>query len=616
LFAPFFDLLAGTSLADQYTLECMNDWLRVTATLAMALFLPLTSLSQTAKNVLVLHMESSRLPANVVAQKAIEETIGRNLGTQVFEEYMDENRLGTDYPTLAERIHQKYGKKKMDLVMTVGPQALNFILQYREALFPAVPIVFSVVDSRGLPPKLPQNVMGVGGSYRYSDTVDLILKLQPDTQRIFYVAGATPEEMSRRNGTEQEFEPYSGRLEFIYLNNLPLPQLLDRLGQLPRHSVVLFTTFFRDASGQPYIPARVCPLLVVSSNAPVYGTFDTLLGCGIVGGSLIGIESSARKAANLALQVLDGKSVANPPVQPAPANQIAVDWRQLKKWDIPESRLPAGTIVRYREPSAWEAHKKPVLAAVAILLLQSALIALLVIQTRRHKRSELAVRNLTRRLIEANEEESRHLARELHDDIAQRLSFALVRLDLFGSQLPPEDGKNRSDLDSSIRDLDALVSDVHNLSHRLHSSKLQHLGLRAAITELCQQISDSYGLEIDFQTDGTPGRLPQDVSLCFYRVAQEALNNVVKHSDSKTAQLTLSEESGLLRMQVRDSGVGFKVADAAIGLGLTAMQERIGTIGGRLSVESKPGEGTLVIAEATIPLRKPSIDRSSVGLQG
>jgi signal transduction histidine kinase len=594
------------------TLRCslmrMKAGLRAAVALVASIVLPSTSICQNAKNIFVLHMENSRVPGNIAAAKAIQDTLGRDVGNQVFEEYMDENRLGTDYPVLAERIRQKYAGRKMDLVMTFGPPALTFMLQYGEKLFPAAPIVFSGVGSRGLPPRLPQNVTGVLSSFSYTETVDLILRLQPDTHWVFYVAGATPGEISRRNyAKQQEFKPYAGRLEFIYLNDLPLPQLLDRLGQLPSHSVVLFSTFFRDASGQPYITARVCGLLVVSSNAPMYGTFSTVLDCGIVGGSLVDVESAARRGAELALRVLDGKDVANLPVEPAPPNQVVVDWRQLKKWNIPESRLPAGAVVKYREPSAWETYKKLVLAAVAILLLQSALIALLVIQTRRQKRSELAVRNLTRRLIEANEEESRHLARELHDDIAQRLSFALVRLDLFGSQLPPEDGKNRSDLDSSIRNLDALVSDIHNLSHRLHSSKLQHLGLRAAITELCQQVSDSYGLEIDFQTDGTPVRLPQDVSLCFYRVAQEALNNVVKHSESNRAQLKLIHEAGLLRMQIRDSGIGFKVADAAVGLGLTAMQERVNGIGGRLSVESKPGEGTVVIADAKIPKSKSSI---------
>jgi signal transduction histidine kinase len=562
-------------------------------------FLPSISPCQSPKNVFVLHMESSRLPANIAAAKAIQETFGRDVGTQVFEEYMDENRLGVEFPLLAERIRQKYAGRKMDLVMTVGPQALTFILQYGEELFPAAPIVFSVVDSRGLPPKLPRNVTGVGGSYKYSDTVDFILKLQPDTRRIFYVAGATPAEISRRNGAEQEFTPYSGRLEFIYLNDLPLPQLLDRLGQLPSHSAVLFSTYFRDASGQPYTPARVCPLVVVSSNAPVYGTFETLLGCGIVGGNLIDVESSARKGAELALQVLGGEGVANLPIEPAPPNQVAVDWRQLKKWNIPESRLPPGTIVKYREPS----H----LAAIIVICAQSVLIIRFMIHLRRRKRSEQAVRMLSRRLIDANEDERRHIARELHDDIGQRLSLVSVHLGLLGNQLSADAVGNWTDMDSAAQDLDAVISDVHNLSHRLHSSRLEHVGLKAAMKELCQQISQRHGLEIELHAEGTERSMPHDVSLCFYRVAQEALNNVVKHSGATRVQVDLTEKSGLLRMRVKDSGIGFKTASTPVGLGMTAMQERIRSIGGKLSVESKPGEGTEVVADAIIPPSKPSI---------
>ena len=109
----------------------------------------------------------------------------------------------------------------------------------------------------------------------------------------------------------------------------------------------------------------------------------------------------------------------------------------------------------------------------------------------------------------------------------------MVQLDLFRSQIVGDAVKNRSDLDNSIEDLNSLVSDVHDLSHRLHSAQLDHIGLAAAIRDLCRQISHSYGLAIDFQGDATPARFTQDVSLCFYRVAQEALNNVVKHSPVK-----------------------------------------------------------------------------------
>jgi signal transduction histidine kinase len=577
-------------------------------------FLLSSASSQTVKNVLVLHMESSRLPANVVAAKAILETIGREPGTQIFEEYMDENRLPADYPALAETISQKYAGKKMKVIMTVGPPAFSFMMKYGEQLFPGVPIVFSVIENKALPPQLPRNVTGVSNTIGYAGTVGLILKLQPDTQRIFLVAGTSEDDISRRNGVAGEFKSYVGRLDFVYLEDLPMSQLLSRLGQLPSHSVVLFSTFFRDARGQPYIPQHVCRLVVDSSNAPVYGTFETFLGCGILGGSLLQIEASARKAAGLTLQILNGKNVASIPVEPAPPNEIAVDWRQLKKWNIPESRLPAGTAIMYREFSAWELYRKYVWVGIAILALQSILIILLMIQMRARKRSDQAVRLLTGRLIHTSEEERRHIARELHDDIGQRLSLVSVQLGMSGNQLPVDAVASRAELDHSVAELDALISDVHNLSHRLHSSKLEHLGLKAAMKDLCQEMAKRHGLQINLEAQIALDGLSGNVSLCFYRVAQEALSNVVKHSDATRVQVSLTQAPGALRMRVQDWGHGFKTGEVPAGLGFTAMHERLRSIGGRLSIESKPGEGTVVIAEAPIPTSNGfNAGRSAIG---
>ena len=578
----------------------MKAWLRMAAIVA-AILLPLSSQCERTKNILVLYRENPRLPGNIVATKAIQETIGQNLQYQIFDEYIEETRLETDFQTLAERIQQKYAGQPIDLIMTVGPRPFTFIRQYGERLFPSVPTVFSEVDLRFYPATLPPNTTGVSSSFDLSGTVDLILQLQPDTRDIFYVGGASPAELMLREEAQREFKPYAGRLSFTYLNDLPLPTLLDRIGQVSNHSVVLYTNFLRDASGHTYLTASVCPSIVASSNVPVYAIFDTFMGCGVVGGSLSQVEASAQQAAKLALRILHGENIARLPVEPGPPNRVFVDWRQLQKWEISEHRLPPGAVVMYRDPSLWDTHKRAIVAAAAVVLLQSALIVLLVAQVQRRKRSEKNVRKLTRRAINANEEERRRIARELHDDIGQRLSLAVVQLDLFRGQVAAETLKNRTDLDSSIENLSSLVSDVHNLSHRLHSSKLEHIGLPAAIRDLCQQISQSYGLQIDFQRDGARDRFTHDISLCFYRVAQEALNNVVKHSESNSAQLTLSERPGILRMQVQDSGVGFKVATAATGLGFSAMQERLGSIGGKLSVESEPGRGALLIAEAPVP---------------
>lgn len=240
------------------------------------------------------------------------------------------------------------------------------------------------------------------------------------------------------------------------------------------------------------------------------------------------------------------------------------------------------------------------------LLVVLSVAALLIVQTRRRWRSEQAVRRLTRRIISGSEEERRRIARELHDDIGQRLSFISIQLGLYVDLLSENGGLVSAELSDSVREVDALVTDVHNLSHQLHSSKLEHLGLRFALRELCQQMSERHELPIEFKIDHGSVRLPQDVALCFYRVAQEALNNIIKHSGTDKAELTLAEERGRLRMQVRDFGSGFKLTKSAAGLGLSTMQERLRIIRGELSIASRPGRGTVITAMANIPPPNPA----------
>jgi signal transduction histidine kinase len=251
------------------------------------------------------------------------------------------------------------------------------------------------------------------------------------------------------------------------------------------------------------------------------------------------------------------------------------------------------------DTSPWFRNGTFLLAMLALVVIQTGLLILLVVQIRRRRRSEQAVRRLTRRVISGSEEERSRIARELHDDIGQRLSLISIQLGLCANQLSA-DGCVTAELNGSLRDVDALITDVHNLSHQLHSSKLEHLGLRVALKELCQQISERHDLPIDLQIDHGSARMPQDIALCFYRVAQEALNNVIKHSGTDHVQLILLEEQGKLRMQVRDFGRGFKLGGSSVGLGLSTMQERLRIIRGDLSIASKPGRGTVITARAEI----------------
>lgn len=213
--------------------------------------------------------------------------------------------------------------------------------------------------------------------------------------------------------------------------------------------------------------------------------------------------------------------------------------------------------------------------------------------------STASERNLTARLINVAEEERRHLARELHDDIGQRLSLLTVSLDILKND-PGEEGSIREKLEEALKELKDLAEDIHNLSHRLHCSKLQHLGLPAALKEVCRQIGGQHRVEIELQTAEPCPTLSEDVSLCFYRVAQEALNNAVKHSRSERVKVRLDSSQNRIRLQVRDFGVGFDPASKADGLGLATMQERLRIVGGTLSIKSSAGKGTELRAEAGI----------------
>ena len=215
------------------------------------------------------------------------------------------------------------------------------------------------------------------------------------------------------------------------------------------------------------------------------------------------------------------------------------------------------------------------------------------------KRRDLELHELASRLIKAQEDERRRISRELHDDIGQRVSLLANELESLTHETLSKEQPHTMEIQNLRKQADELATDIHELSHELHSSKLQHLGLRAALRELCEKISEKRQLQVSLQTDGTETRLSPDVALCLYRVAQEALNNAIKHSHAQQVNLQTGRSGDVFRLTVRDTGVGFDPATAPPGLGLIGMRERLRTIGGHLQVKSSPLSGTEVTAEVT-----------------
>jgi PAS domain S-box-containing protein len=216
------------------------------------------------------------------------------------------------------------------------------------------------------------------------------------------------------------------------------------------------------------------------------------------------------------------------------------------------------------------------------------------------KTAEESLRALTGRLISAQEEERSRIARDLHDDFSQRLALLGIGLGQLWKNLSAS-GERAAVLDM-LRQTREMSSDMHSLSHQLHSSKLEHVGLMPALKGLCTDIAQKYKIAIQFAEGECPPNVPKDVALCLFRVAQEALGNVVKHSGAAEAQLELSGNVSGFRLRISDMGRGFdpSLRNPDAGIGLIGMNERLRLVGGKLTVRSEPNRGTDVLAE--VPL--------------
>lgn len=220
------------------------------------------------------------------------------------------------------------------------------------------------------------------------------------------------------------------------------------------------------------------------------------------------------------------------------------------------------------------------------------------------KLNEAALRDLSRRLINAQEEERRRVARELHDDLNQRMALLSMELEELGQAEGPFDlHRQLESLQTQVREI---AADIHRISYRLHPSQLDNLGLAAAVRSLCQDLSAKGKLKVELQQEGIPADLPVDVTLCVFRIAQEALRNCVRHSGAGTARVMLKTAGEEIRLSVSDDGCGFEMHSEAMkkGLGFTSMRERLRIVGGEMQVQSQPMHGTVI--QVSVPLARES----------
>lgn len=343
----------------------------------------------------------------------------------VFVEYMDTKRFYEvrHVQQLPDVYRRKYAEHRIDLVVAVDDRALDFLVEHRDEVFPGTPVVFCGVNYfkqerlKGRP-----LVTGVSEDADLGASLDTALSLHPRTRRIYVVNDDTETGLVVRDRLAQIGPSWKG-VPLEPLDGLPMEKLLERLRSLPPLSLVFFTFYSRDAAGRVFGYDESMRLVAGASNAPVYGAWDFNLGLGLVGGNLTSGFDQGETAGKIALRVLGGEDPASIPVVRDLPGRTRFDHRQLVRWGIPASRLPAGSTVIHLPESAFSRYRNVILGGAGALILLGVLNAVLALNISRRKLAEEALREHQEHLEETIRVRSEQLSRvneELHRDIVER----------------------------------------------------------------------------------------------------------------------------------------------------------------------------------------------------
>ena len=559
-----------------------------------------------SKNVLIITEVGMSHPASVLVSSEIEMALRgiSDYRVEFYTESLDTMTFSDEQEQIEirEALIHKYRNHPIDAIVAMGPEAIRFLAQPSNKFFPGVPVVIccSSAEQAGSP-SLDSRFTGAWFDIEPGKTLEAALKLFPKTRNVYVVGGTTAYDRVAEEIVKTRLNSYQGSVTLVYLTNLKMATLLETLRHLPAQSIVLYTSLWRDGDGNQFINATVAlPMISKASNAPVFGMSDTYIGQGAIGGCVVGFSQQAKIASNALLKVLSGTRADDIPIVKAPSF-LMFDWKELKRWGVQESNLPEGSIVLFREKTLWEEHPR----SITVIALAGVIVILLGLQSW-SKQNELrlarnALIKLSGMLIGSQEKERSRLASELHDDFSQRMALLSIGLETAEEMIMVAPQQARQKVHELIDSAGEIGADLHTVSHRLHSSTLERLGLVPGVSSFCKEFAAQKGVKVEFLHDNIPRKISPDIALCLFRVVQEALRNVKKHSGATQARVILRVERETLHLTVSDQGIGFDMDfNDCAGLGLFSMMERCRLQGGEFKVTSEHRKGTSV--DAWLPL--------------
>jgi signal transduction histidine kinase len=613
----------------------MRSFGRAWATALLLLFSAVSSTAGEPRRVLLLHSFGPHFaPWNAVAGRFREELVKHSPAPiDLYEASLEMARLlePPDQRPFVDYLRALFSGRSPDLVVTIGAPAARFIQQYRPQIFPSTPLLIAAADARAVDSAaMTPNDAAVTTTLDLPKLIENILHVLPDTTNIAFVIGASPLERFWVDELRRAVEPFTKRVTFEWLNEMPFEEMLTRAAARPSHSAIFYASVRVDVRGVPHEEDRVLTKLREVANAPIFGYIDINLGHGIVGGPLLSTEEIGGQIASAAVRILGGEApnaIKEPPIG---LRAPVYDWRELQRWNISKVRLPVGATIAFREPTAWERYRWPLSAIFAALLLQGVLLSWLLFERRSRRVAQLESRRRTLEVMHLNgTAEAGALAASFAHELSQPLVAITMNLETARSVLhtkSPEIGK-----------LNEVLDDIHQANQHA-TNMIQRLGLLLKprgevgleefdLNEVIMSALHILGPEankrnVTLQRNDVEQPLPVladrvhllQVMLILPTNAMDAMTGTPLGARRITIETAMSESSQL-EVSVIDTGSGipkdklgqvfetfYTTKAHGTGLGLSIARTIIETYGGKIWAENRPHGGAAF--HFTLPLSR------------
>lgn len=533
---------------------------------------------------------------------------------------------------LVEYLRALFAERRLDLIVTLGGPAAQFVQQNRPRLFTTTAVLMSALDQRRVDlAELTAQDTVVAATIDLSVLVDNILRLLPDTAEIAVPIGASPLEKYWVGEMPRELQRFTKRVKFTWWDELSLDRMRARAAALPARSAMLYFLITVDADGVPYEQDRALDDLHAVANAPIFGFAAGAFGRGIVGGPLLSNEQLAQRAVGVALRIFSGVTPGDIKTEPLGLGQAIYDWRELQRWGISEARLPGGSLVYFRGLTVWERFRWEIIWVVSVIVLQYGIIHWLLFERHRRRYAELESRSRQREVIHMDRATvagalSASFAHELNQPLGAILSNAEAAEMLLGANRPDLDQVKAILADIRQADLHAanIIGDFRKLLKQTAEFELQDFDLNEAISGAMRMLSpEARKRGIVLRPNGMYAALPvradqievQQVLLNLATNGMDAMGNSAPGARELAIETALNGSSEV-EVSVSDTGTGipkdklkdifktfYTTKQQGTGLGLSIARTIVESYGGKIWAENRIGRGA--VFRFTLPLAKP-----------